>query len=58
MRTRKLTNGKVKGVKFNLENKNDDDLKAAKAKILKELAEQEKKNKDWFDQEMDKNLKK
>ncbi|MDR3679495.1 MAG: hypothetical protein P4L41_05975 [Flavipsychrobacter sp.] len=59
MRTRKPTNGRVAGVKFALNTEvENDDLKKVKAQILKELEEKEKNNKEWYDKEMDKNLKK
>jgi hypothetical protein len=57
MRTRKPTNGKVPGIKFNLDtHKEEEDLKKVKAQMLKELAEKEKNAKDWYDTEMEKNL--
>ncbi len=57
MRKRTPTNGKVVGIKFGLsEDKND--LKKVKAQILKELEEKEKNSKEWYDQELEKNLKK
>lgn len=57
MRARKPTNGKVKGVKFTI-NSDDkaSDLKAAKAQALKQLEEQEKNSRDWYDKELDKNM--
>jgi hypothetical protein len=59
MRPRKPTKGRVTGAKFEVTgNQEENDLKKAKAKILKELQEQEKNKKDWFDKELDKNLKK
>lgn len=58
MRTRKPTKGRVTGAKFDLKDLEDDDLKEAKARMLKELAESEKDKKDWYDKELDKNLKK
>ena len=59
MRTRKATKGKVTGVKFALnEEKEENDLKEIKARVLKELEEKEKNEKEWYDKEMDKNLKK
>ena len=59
MRTKKPTNGKVAGVKFTLnKEKEETDLKKMKSEILKELAEKEKNEKDWYDKEMDKNLNK
>lgn len=58
MKTRKPTNGKVLGVKFTLNKDNDDnDLKKAKAKALKELEEKEKNTKEWYDKEIEKNMK-
>lgn len=57
MRKRKPTNGRVTGAKFTISTeKEGDDLKKAKAQILKELEEKEKNNKEWYDKEMDKNL--
>ena len=35
----------------------EDDLKKEKARIIKELEENEEKEKEWFDNELDKNLK-
>jgi len=35
----------------------EDDLKKVKANMLKELAANEKNKKDWYDNELDKNLK-
>ena len=35
-----------------------DDLKKVKAKVLKELEEQKKNDKEWYDKELDKNLNK
>ena len=35
-----------------------EDLKQVKARVLKELEEDEKKKKEWYDNELDKNLKK
>jgi hypothetical protein len=59
MRTRKPTHGKVSGIKFGLNEKSEEsDLKKVKEKMLKELAEKEKNDKEWFDKEMDKNMKK
>jgi len=59
MRTRKPTNGRVAGVKFTpASSPEENDLKKVKAQILKELAEQEQNSKEWYDKEMDKNLKK
>lgn len=59
MRTRKPTKGRVAGAKFGLSGENEEnDLKKAKAKILKELEEKEKNNKEWYDKEVEKNLKK
>ena len=58
MRTRKLTNGKVAGAKFTLNEQNEEqDLKKVKARIQKELEENEQNKKEWYDKEMDKNLK-
>ena len=58
MRPRKSTNGKVAGAKFTIEKqKEEDDLKKVKAQILKELEEKEKNTQEWYDKEMDKNLK-
>ncbi len=58
MKKRKPTNGKVLGVKFTVNKENDDnDLKAAKARALKELEEKEKNSKEWYDKEIEKNLK-
>ncbi len=58
MRKRKPTNGRVAGVKFALKKDGEqDDLKKAKEQILKELAEKEKNSKDWYDKEIDKNMK-
>ena len=36
----------------------ENDLKKAKAKALKELEDNKKNEKEWYDKEMDKNLKK
>lgn len=59
MRTRKPTKGRVTGAKFEIAAKQEEnDLKKVKAKMLKEIQEQEKNKKDWFDRELDKNLKK
>ena len=59
MRTRKPTNGRVPGIKFDVSEKNEEnDLKKAKAQTLKQIAEQEKNKNQWYDEEMDKNLKK
>ena len=59
MRTRKPTHGKVSGIKFGLsENKEENDLKKVKEKMLKDLEEQEKNKKEWFDKEIEKNMKK
>lgn len=59
MRKRKLTKGKVAGAKFTIkEEKEENDLKKVKGQTLKELEEKNKDDKDWYDQEMDKNLKK
>jgi hypothetical protein len=59
MRKRKPTNGRVSGVKFTLNNTNEEtDLKKVKAQLLKELEEKENNDKDWYDKEMEKNLKK
>ncbi len=59
MRTRKPTNGRVTGVKFALNTEvENEDLKKVKAQILKELEEKEQNNKEWYDKEMEKNLKK
>lgn len=57
MRTRKPTKGRVTGVKFEVKREDMDDLKKAKAKLLKELEESDKNKKDWYDRELDKNLK-
>lgn len=57
MRTRKPTNGRVKGVKFTLNTEKDADLKKEKEKLLKELEEKEKNDKDWYDKELDKHMK-
>ena len=57
MRARKPTNGRVKGVKFAVNTEKDTDLKKEKAKLLKELEEKEKNDKDWYDKELDKHLK-
>lgn len=58
MRKRTPTNGRVAGVKFTVNTeKEKDDLKKAKEQILKEIEEKEKNNKEWFDKELDKNLK-
>jgi len=35
----------------------EEDLKATKAKVLKELEADEKNKKDWYDTELDKNMK-
>jgi len=57
MRTRKPTNGRVKGVKFSMNTNNEEtDLKKVKAQILQELKEKEQDKKEWYDKEMDKNL--
>jgi hypothetical protein len=57
-RKRKPTNGRVAGVKFTLNTeKEQEDLKKVKEQLLKELAEKETDNKEWFDKELDKNLK-
>jgi len=58
MRKRKPTNGRVTGVKFPLQEKEKSDLKKIKVQILKELEEGELSKQQWYDQEMDKNLKK
>jgi len=59
MRTRKPTKGRVTGAKFTLnDEKKEPDLKKVKAQLLKELAEKEKNNKEWYDKELDKNMKK
>ncbi|GAA4468538.1 hypothetical protein GCM10023093_26300 [Nemorincola caseinilytica] len=59
MRTRKPTNGKVKGVKFTISKTTEEnDLKKVKEQLLKDLEEKEKNDKEWYDKEMDKNLKK
>lgn len=55
MRTRKPTNGRVTGVKFNVTNETED-LKKVRAQTLKDLKEKEKDNKDWYDKELEKNL--
>jgi hypothetical protein len=57
MRTRKPTNGRVKGVKFTLDTEKNTDLKKEKAKLLKEIEEKEKNDKDWYDKELDKHMK-
>ncbi len=60
MRKRTPTNGRVAGVKFAVNtDKEQDDLKKAKEQILKEIEEKEKEknNKEWFDKELDKNMK-
>ncbi len=36
----------------------EEDLKVAKARMLKELEAAEQNKKDWFDKELDKNMKK
>ncbi len=57
-RKRKPTNGRVAGVKFAINtDKQTDDLKKVKAQLLKELQEKENDNKEWFDKELEKNLK-
>jgi len=60
MRTRKPTNGRVKGVRFAIDKTTEEtDLKKVKAQILKDLEEKEKnddKAKEWYDKEMDKNM--
>lgn len=57
MRTKKPTNGRVAGVKFTIKPKTEeDDLKKAKAQLLKELKEKEQNNTEWYDKELDKNL--
>jgi hypothetical protein len=59
MRAKKATNGKVAGVKFSInKTKEETDLKKVKSQVLKELAEKEKNDKEWYDKEMDKNLSK
>jgi hypothetical protein len=59
MRKRTSTKGKVTGVKFALNGeKEEDDLKMVKANLLKELEEKEKNTDEWYDKEMEKNLKK
>ena len=59
MRTRKPKNGKVTGVKFALsEQPEENDLQLQKAKILKELEDKENNSREWYDNEMEKNLKK
>jgi len=59
MRTKKPTKGKVTGAKFAIsEEQEGNDLKAEKARILKELEEKEKNSQEWYDNEMEKNLKK
>ncbi len=55
MRTRKPTNGRVAGVKFTVK-KETEDLNKLRAQTLKELQEQEKDKKEWYDKELDKNL--
>jgi hypothetical protein len=58
-RKRKPTNGRVTGAKFAVKGENEvDDLKKAKAEALKALEEKEKNSKEWFDKELEKNLKK
>lgn len=58
MRKRTPTNGRVAGVKFAVNTeKEKEDLKKVKEQILKELAEKEKDSKEWFDKELDKNMK-
>ena len=61
MRKRKPTKGKVRGIKFTLDKNNqEEDPKEVKAQLLKELEEKEQKDRDdkeWYDKEMDKNLK-
>lgn len=59
MRTRKPTKGRVTGAKFAIEKDADaHDLKKVKEQTLKELEEKQKDDKDWYDNEMEKNLKK
>ncbi|MBC7555000.1 MAG: hypothetical protein H7257_13605 [Taibaiella sp.] len=59
MRARKPLNGKVTGVKFKVNEENGEiDLKQEKARILKEIEENEQKTKEWYDKEMEKNLNK
>ena len=59
MRPRKPTKGRVTGVKFALDlDKEQEDLKKTKTRMLKELKEQERNAKEWFDKELDRNLNK
>ncbi|MES2704605.1 MAG: hypothetical protein V4649_18335 [Bacteroidota bacterium] len=59
MRPRKNTKGKVAGAKFEItEAQEGNDLKAAKAETLKQLEEAEKNKQEWYDKEMEKNMKK
>lgn len=57
MRKRKPTNGRVTGVKFEIKKDDSNDLKKAKAEALKELEEREKNKDEWYDKEIDKNMK-
>jgi hypothetical protein len=58
-RKRKPTHGKVAGVKFTInKEKEEEDLKKVKARIIKDLEETEAAKNEWLDKEMDKNLKK
>jgi len=58
MRKRKLTKGRVAGAKFTISEKSEEnDLKKVKEQTLKELKKKEE-DKEWYDKELDKNLKK
>jgi hypothetical protein len=39
------------------QNQEENDLKKVKAQIIKELEEKQEKTEEWFDKELDKNLK-
>jgi hypothetical protein len=58
VRPRKPTKGKVPGNKFTIDTEKGEDLKKVKEQLLKELAEKEKNDKDWYDKELDKNMNK
>jgi len=61
MATRQRKPAEKKFPAFNLakpvEQDEENDLKKVKAQILKELEENEGKEKEWFDKELEKNLK-
>jgi len=59
MSARKRIANKVPSYKLpkTLENQEDQDLKSVKANLLKELEQSKEKLQDWYDKELDKNLK-